>query len=262
MPTFPLFANRGPLKRAVGALAKHWPSAGWWGASLLAVTASVSFAAVQAQAVAPSSPAMPLPAVAATGSPVGVAKTDKQSGNASAVSVAKNETQSKPFWKELTPAQQASLKPLAANWASLSEAHKRKWIAFAQNYPSMSPADQSRLHSRMTDWVTLSPQQRTQARLNFAETKTMSTGEKAETWKAYQALSAEEKQRLANQGNKVPPGATSAVKPVPAQKLAVVPSTRKDPKSAQIAVNQPKVSPNTLLPQQPTGDTEAAVPKN
>jgi Protein of unknown function (DUF3106) len=190
-------------------------------------------------------------------------KTDKpaaKAGNFGAAAVSPD-LQSKPLWAELTPAQQVSLKPLAAKWASLTEAHKRKWIALAQNYPKMSTADQSRMHSRMTEWVTLSPQQRNQARLNFAETKKLSAEEKTTTWQAYQALSPEEKKRLASKGNQVPPGATSAVKPVPAQKLAVVPSTRKDPKPAQMAAHQPKVAPNTLLPQAPGAEPGATAPK-
>lgn len=173
----------------------------------------------------------------------------------------KSAPQTKPAWAELTAAQQASLKPLAANWASLSEAHKRKWIALAQNYPKMSQTDQTRLHGRMTEWVTLSPQQRAQARFNFAETQKLSADEKAATWKAYQALSPEEKKQLASKGNTVPPGATLAVKPVPSQKLAPVPSTRKDPKPAQVAAHQQKVAPNTLLPQLPSSDAQPATPK-
>ncbi len=276
-------------------------SAGWFGLTVLAFTVSASFAAVQPsfqlQALSQLAPFAPVTAVipvaahglaaatttsagvtkiaAATGDipkPAPSAKTDQPSVPASVSnpvagkSAPQNGTssapQSKPLWADLTPAQQLSLKPLAANWTSLSEAHKRKWIAFAQNYPKMTPADQSRLHSRMTEWANLSPQQRTQARLNFAETKKLSADEKVSTWQAYQALTPEEKSRLANQGNKVPPGATSAVKPAPAQKLAVVPSTRKDPKAAQIAAHHPKVAPNTLLPHLPGSDTGQAASKD
>ena len=262
------------IKIGLSATARPWPFAGWLGLFLLVLTASFSFAAVQAQAVSPGA-ALGAPAPSAVGTKIAaasgdaatqlpVAKTGTPAAGLAAdnFAVGKTAPQSKPLWSELTPAQQVSLQPLAANWTRLTKAHKAKWIAFAQNYPKMSPADQSRLHSRMTEWVTLSPQQRTQARLNFAETNKLSANEKAETWKAYQALSPEEKQRLANQGNKVPPGATLAVKPAPAQKLAIVPSTRKDPKSAQVAAHQPKVAPNTLLPQQPPPETDTAAPKN
>jgi hypothetical protein len=134
---------------------------------------------------------------------------------------------SKPEWRELTPAQQLSLKPLAANWNSLGEGQKRKWIAIAANYPQLSPTEQSKLHERMTEWVALSPKQREQARLNFAQTKQLSPSQKAENWQAYQALSAEEKKKLAIAAAPKPGGAAPAVKPVPPQKLAAVPVTRK-----------------------------------
>ena len=270
-----------PLKSVPPSGVKTWPYAGRFSVVLLALATSVSFAAVQTQAtaamsVSPVTSVAPAAASAhAEATKIAAAAGDnaklvqsttseKLSANLGAdnPAMAKAASQSKPLWTELTPAQQVSLKPLAANWGGLTEAHKRKWIAFAQNYPKMSPADQSRLHSRMTEWVTLSPQQRTQARLNFAESKKLTADEKAFTWQAYQALSAEEKKRLASQGNKVPPGATSAIKPVPAQKLAIVPSTRKDPKSAQIAAHQPKVAPNTLLPQQEASQSDTPAPKH
>lgn len=253
--------------------------------AMLASVTAASFAAVQPQsmssavppganmaAISQASPGATTASAgvtkiaAATGDapkPLPATKTDKPAAKpgASGPAAVTPDLQSKPLWAELTPAQQVSLKPLAANWASLTEAHKRKWIALAQNYPKMSAADQNRMHSRMTEWVTLSPQQRNQARLNFAETKKLSAEEKTSTWQAYQALSPEEKKRLASKGNQVPPGATSAVKPVPAQKLAVVPSTRKDPKPAQMAAHQPMVAPNTLLPQAQGAEPGATAPK-
>ncbi|MFM6991176.1 MAG: DUF3106 domain-containing protein [Rhodoferax sp.] len=93
--------------------------------------------------------------------------------------------EAKPLWKDLTPAQQQSLKPLAANWSGINEGQKRKWIALSKNFPAKSPAEQAKLHSRMTEWVSLSQQQRTQARLNFAETKTLSPSEKTAQWNAF-----------------------------------------------------------------------------
>jgi hypothetical protein len=83
------------------------------------------------------------------------------------------------------------------------------------------------MHSRMNEWVTLSPQQRAQARLNFARTKELSKQltpeEKKAKWETYQALSPEEKQKLAAKANPKPAGAATAVKPVAPQKLAPVP---------------------------------------
>lgn len=128
-----------------------------------------------------------------------------------------------PAWRELTPAQQQALKPLQTTWPTLTEAHKRKWIALALTYPRMPAPEQARLHSRMTDWVALSPRQRAEARLNFAETSKHSHDEKKAKWQAYQNLSPEERRKLAAGARPITKGAAPAIKPVPAQKLAVVP---------------------------------------
>jgi hypothetical protein len=135
---------------------------------------------------------------------------------------------SKPSWAELTTMQQQALRPLASSWGTtISEAQKRKWLEISKNYPSLSPEEQATMHSRMNEWVTLSPQQRAQARLNFARTKELSKQltpeEKKAKWETYQALSPEEKQKLAAKANPKPAGAATAVKPVAPQKLAPVP---------------------------------------
>ena len=156
---------------------------------------------------------------------------------------------SKPTWLNLTPAQQVSLMPLAANWNTLDESHKRKWIAISANYPSLAPAEQEKLHSRMTEWVSLSQQQRAQARLNFAHSKQLTPTQKAATWQAYQALSPEEKRKLAILATPKPVGAAASIKPVAPQKLATVPVTRQTPKQLpKIAVSNHAVDKKTLLP--------------
>lgn len=146
---------------------------------------------------------------------------------ASAPSVSKV-TSSKPTWSELTPTQQQTLKPLAPSWSTLTEAHKRKWLAISKNYPSLPPEGQATMHSRMNEWVALSPEQRVEARLNFAKTKELSkqltAEEKKAKWEAYQALSVEEKQKLAAKAPPRPTGAAPAVKPVAPQKLATLPA--------------------------------------
>ncbi|WP_309684873.1 DUF3106 domain-containing protein [Polaromonas sp.] len=133
-----------------------------------------------------------------------------------------------PAWASLTPAQQQALKPLASSWnTSISEPQKRKWLEISKNYASLPPDGQATMHSRMNEWVTLSPQQRAQARLNFATTKELSKQltpeEKKTKWESYQALSAEEKEKLAAKASPKPGGAATAVKPVAPQKLVAVP---------------------------------------
>jgi hypothetical protein len=154
-----------------------------------------------------------------------------------------------PVWAELTPTQQQSLKPLQGTWNTLSEAHKRKWLAMSVNYPKMAAPEQARVHSRMTEWAALSAKQRSEARLNFAEVGQHSTDEKQAKWQAYQQLSPEEKQKLAADRPKAQ-GAAPVVKPVPPQKLAVVPRVKNDLKQhPAIAGASGKLDHNTLLPQ-------------
>jgi Protein of unknown function (DUF3106) len=169
-----------------------------------------AFAFAQALAHAQTPPAAAPKAAASAAKPVAIA---------AAVS--------KPTWAELSPPQQQSLKPLAATWNAISEAQKRKWLEVSKNYPNLPAADQAVMHSRMNEWVAMSPQQRAAARLNFAKTKELSKeltpDEKKAKWQTYQALSPEEKAKLAAKATPKPTGAATAVKPVEPQKLAVTP---------------------------------------
>lgn len=134
-------------------------------------------------------------------------------------------TVAKPLWRDLTTRQQRALEPLAAYWDELTEPHKRKWLAISRDYAKLPAADQEVLHSRMTEWASLSNQQRAQARLNFADVKQVPVDERKAKWEAYQALSDEEKGKLAARASTVStPGAAPTIRPVPAQKLAPVPA--------------------------------------
>lgn len=203
-------------------------------ALITAITVSFSYALAQSSTATPQlaqSPEKPIGPVVSAKSPV----TPLAS--------------SKPAWRNLTPAQQLSLTPLAAKWDILGEAQKRKWIAIAANYPNLSPPEQAKLHSRMTEWVSLSQQQRSQARLNFAESKQLTPSQKTATWEAYQALSPEEKMKLAVAATPKPAGAAIATKPVSPKKLATVPLTIETPKDVpNISASRQTVSRKTLLP--------------
>ena len=164
---------------------------------------------------------------------------------------------SRPSWAELTPMQQQALKPLALSWNTISEQQKRKWLEISKNYPSLPPEEQATLHSRMNEWVTLSPQQRAQARLNFGKTKELSgqltPEEKKAKWQTYQALSAEEKQKLAAKASPKPAGAATAVKPVAPQKLTAVPPH---------PINKPGTKPAPkITPSQPAAASNPAAPR-
>jgi Protein of unknown function (DUF3106) len=132
-------------------------------------------------------------------------------------------------WDKLTPPQKIALQPLSANWANLTEGHKRKWIAVSANFAQFSPEDKSKLHSRMTDWAGLSAKQRELARINFAQTKALTPSDKQAKWETYKALPPETKQALANINvAPKPTGAATAAKPVSKDKLvASKPNTDK-----------------------------------
>lgn len=140
---------------------------------------------------------------------------------------------SKPAWKDLTPAQQQALQPLAQHWDWLSEQRKRKWLVISNNYPSLPPEEQAKMHLHMSKWVTLSQQQRTQARQNFKEIKSLTPEQKAAQWEAYQALSPEEKRKLAAQAPSKPAGLTM-VKPAATPKLSQVPRRAQNPRLAEV----------------------------
>ncbi len=133
-------------------------------------------------------------------------------------------TTTRPLWSDLSTEQQYALKPLALHWNTLNVGQKRKWLALSRNYANMPADDQVTLHSRMIEWAALSNQQRTQARLNFAEVKRVPADERRLKWEQYQALSEEEKRKLAERAPPKPRGAAVPVRPVSSQKLVPVPA--------------------------------------
>ena len=141
-------------------------------------------------------------------------------------------------WQQLDAAQKQALAPLAPRWSILSELQKRRWLAIAKNFPALPATEQERLHTRMTEWASLSAQQRSQARLNYAVTSQLSPDSKRAQWEAYQALSAEEKNRLAAAATRRSMGAATAVHPVAARKLAKVPAATA---AASNTPNPPKI---------------------
>lgn len=172
---------------------------------------------------------LPVLAVAQTSAPATSVAPKVAASKAAAAKPAAPVAASKPAWAELTAPQQQALKPLSATWNSISEPQKRKWLAVSKNYPTLQPTEQTTMHSRMNEWVNMSPQDRAAARLNFAKTKELSKqltpDEKKAKWETYQALSPEEKAKLAAKASPKPAGAATAVKPVPTQKLAVTPKS-------------------------------------
>ena len=187
-----------------------------------------------------------LPALAQHSNPVAPVVKPAPNKQASAPSA-------KQEWALLTPAQQLALQPLAKSWASLSNGQKRKWLEISLNYPSLSADDKAKMHSRMSEWAALSPRARAEARLNFASTqelsKQLSTQEKQAKWQAYQALSSEEKRKLAESGVRPPVGAALPARPVPEKKLATLAPT-------ETAANKLKINPPAATLSQPVLQAE------
>jgi hypothetical protein len=157
-------------------------------------------------------------------------------------------------WLSLTQVEQAALAPLTKHWNDLSEGQKRKWLAIAKAYPGLAQPEQQKLHSRMVEWAALSAKDREAARLNFARTKSVTKSDRATNWEAYQALSQDERKKLAEDAKGRPVGAAVAVKPLAADKLATVPITRHTPESERnAAAAQSPLNRNTLLPPLPSG---------
>lgn len=163
----------------------------------------------------------------------------------------------KPTWQELTAEQQEALRPLVQVWPQLREPHKRKWIALSRNFSKRSDEEKSVLQGRMKEWAALTPQQRTFARLNYANVQAMSMDERRAKWEAYQALSQEDKQKLAQKQSKAFVGAAPAIKPTPPQnRVAPPPATASSTKPFP-RINTVQVSPSTLLPA-PAGGAPAS----
>lgn len=172
-----------------------------------------------------------------------------------------NAVSTAPRWSELTPTQRDVLRPLAKSWDTLSELHRRKWIALTPTYAGLSAENREKMQARMVEWAALSPREREVARLNFVETKKVAPSDRAAGWEAYQALSPEERQKLASQAAPKPAGAAVAAKPLAANKLAVVPVTRHTPEEVRKeAIARQGIDRKTLLPQAPRPAVVASAP--
>lgn len=151
-----------------------------------------------------------------------------------------------PTWRELSETQRQILMPLREHWNAMGALAKRRWLVLADRYPKMDESERTKLVSRMTTWASLSAQQRNQARLNFESTKRLSAQELQTKWDEYQALSAAEKQRLAEQARK----ARAAKK---AKRRIAVPKLQPAP-----APSTPTVSHPVIVETQPIATPQAA----
>jgi hypothetical protein len=157
-------------------------------------------------------------------------------------------------WKALSSEQRNALRPLATLWPSLQPDQQRKWLALATNFNRMGPDEQETLQGRMAEWAKLSPAQRTQARLNFGEARRAAPAdERRAKWEEYQALPAEERERLAKDRPARPAGAAPALRPTPGDRIVRPPAglgngRTGNPLPAGMADASLPVNRETLLP--------------
>lgn len=112
-----------------------------------------------------------------------------------------------PSWTDLTPEQQQTLAPLAAEWSSIEPARRNKWVGIAKRYPAMSSTEQQRMQTRMADWVKLTPEQRREAREQYRKIGKLTPGKRevvSQQWEEYQQLPEAVKKNLAGESKKQP----------------------------------------------------------
>lgn len=116
-------------------------------------------------------------------------------------------------WTGLSAAQQKALAPLHKEWASIDTIRRQKWLEVAARFETMPEDDRQRLQARMAEWAKLTPAERAAARLQFQEASRLPEDERQAQWRAYQALSSEERGQLAQRAKPAqrPPSASDSV---------------------------------------------------
>jgi hypothetical protein len=151
-------------------------------------------------------------------------------------------------WQSLQSSQKKALAPLAPHWAQISPAQRNKWLAMSNNFENLSNKEQAILHERMAEWSSLSPRQRAQARLNFNQTKTLDADAKKTQWEAYQALSPEDKKKLAAQQTTGIRGAATASKAASPNKVIPLSGKSIPAEAATKSTSSIVIDKKTLLP--------------
>ena len=151
-------------------------------------------------------------------------------------------------WQSLQSSQKKALAPLAPHWAQISPAQRNKWLAMSNNFDNLSNKEQAILHERMAEWSSLSPRQRAQARLNFNQTKTLDADAKKTQWEAYQALSPEDKKKLAAQQTTGIQGAATAFQAATPRKIIPLPGKSIPAEAANKSTTSIVIDKKTLLP--------------
>ena len=148
-------------------------------------------------------------------------------------------------WSALKPAQQAALRPLEREWSGIDPHSKQKWLELSTRFPKLTPPEQARVQERMAEWAKLTPRERGEARLHFQEAKQLPAQARQERWKAYQALSPEERERLAA---RAAPGADAARRTSAASTRADKRETSPQTKSNVVPNSAYEAPPRAIAP--------------
>lgn len=196
---------------------------------------------------------------------------------AGSLATAPQKAEAKPFWAELTPAQQLALAPLQSEWSKIDSFRKKKWLQISSRFNNMKPDEQQRLQENMRAWAKLSPEERRHAREVYSRTKTLDAEQKSAQWQQYQQLPDTEKKQLAtdipakkNVANLPKTGSVPAIKPpnvlgVPVAKsppavvvpgaapaspaaLAIQPATPAPVPAAEATPSSPAQAPTAVAP--------------
>jgi hypothetical protein len=158
-----------------------------------------------------------------------------------------------PMWAGLSRTQQIALAPLERDWDKLDPARKSKWMEIVPRFMALSSDEQARMHERMRAWTRLSPAERQQARIGFQVAQQLTGEDRQAKWEAYQALSPEKRQELAEKAAQKllikPAGPHPAGLLEPQAKSNLVPAPRKDLPVVPVApsVLQAKPGVTTVL---------------
>lgn len=171
-------------------------------------------------------------------------------------------------WSDLKPAQKAALKPLEREWSGIDVRSKQKWVAFSTRFPTLSPPEQARVQERMSEWAKLTPKQRGEARMHFQEAKQLPPQDRQARWEAYQALTPEQRERLAARAVPPVPGRADRGnrEPLPQSKSNIVPNPAdgSSPRAVAPTVVQGRPGATTTLVTRrpsPPGHQQTGLPK-
>lgn len=142
-------------------------------------------------------------------------------------------SRSRPYWTELTKAQQDLLAPLEQAWDNIAPARKEKWILVAKKMAEMPPDEQLRFRERIRIWASLTPEERREARENYLNAKKLGLKDKSLQWLEYQNLPEEEKRKLvatARRKRRLPPPPPPKAEPAapPAQPAEAAPPAKEE----------------------------------